>query len=199
MLPLSNKNEAPEAQADRFPPCMFPASNLGNDSPSSRGHVKMVLQEQWSAIKPSLTNLGITLPAMVKAAWVLTLRCFVSVEIICFSYQNQIVVGNFTEHVTRAEHVRSNSDSLLYTIRVDCRETIQHFLHRLERSRTCLVVAVAAPTGYDIRVVEEPISHRLCNTVPSYHEHELEELQPMPRSDSVVSRLARRLGMNRVN
>lgn len=91
-------------------------------------------------------NLGITLPAMLKAAWVLTLRCFVSVENICFGNQEQIVVGNSTDHVAHLDDARTSSNLMLYIIRVDCLEAIQHFLQRLERSRNC--VDVAASTDY---------------------------------------------------
>lgn len=198
MLSLPKNDEAPEAQPDdRFPPCLFPASNPpqtgeGDDSTTSREYVTGVLEEQWSVIEPSLTNLGITLPAMLKAAWVLTLGCFVSVESICFGYQEQIVAGNFGDHGAGVEDVRTNNNSVLYIIRVDCEEAIQHFLERLESSRNCLLVA--APTGYEIRVVKEQLSHRICNTAIQYHEYG--KLESKPWRDSVVS-LSGRLGMNR--
>lgn len=204
MLPLTNKDEASEAQPVRVPPCLFPASNFtkigeGDDSSTNRGYLRLVLKEQCSAIEPSLTSLRITLPTMLKAAWVLTLRCFVSVENICFGYQEQIVVGSFTDHVASLEDVRTSSKLMLYIIRVECGEAIQHFLQRLERSQKCL--DVAAPTGYEIRVVEAQSSHYLCNTAIHYHDHEHEhkhgELQIKPSSDSVVS-LSGRLGMNRL-
>lgn len=198
MLPLPNKDEPPEAQPDRFPPCLFPASNPtqtsgGDDAGTSRGHVKGVLEEQWSVIQPSLTNLAISLPAMLKAAWVLTLRCFVSVETICFGYREQVVVGNFADHgASLMEDMRTISNSMLYIIRVDSEEAIQHFLERLESSRNFL--AVAAPTGYEIRVAKEQLSHHLGNTAIHYHEHG--RLQSKLQSDSVVS-LSGRLGMDR--
>lgn len=214
MLPLPNNDEAPEAQPDRFPPCLFPASNFtqtgeGDDAPISRGYVELVLEEQWSAIEPSLTNLGINLPALLKAAWVLSLRCFVSVETICFGYRERIVVGNFKAHGANLEDVRINSNLMLCIVRVECGEEIQHFLQRLERSRKCL--DVAASSGYEIRVVEAELSHHLCNTAIYYddhyydhdhdhdhdHEHKHGELQSKLWSDSVVS-FSGRLGMNRL-
>lgn len=204
MLPFQNKDSASEAQPVRVSPCLFPASNFtktgeGDDSPISRGHLRLVLKEQWSAIEPSLTSLGIALPAMLKAAWVLTLQCFVSVENICFGYQEQIVVGSFTDHSASLEDVRTSSKLMLYIVRVESAEAIQQFLQRLERSRKSL--DVAAPTGYEIRVVEAQSSHHLYNTAIHYHdhqnEHEHEELQTKPSSDSAVS-LSGRLGMNRL-
>ncbi len=208
MLPLPNKDAASEAQPSRVPPCLFPASNFtetgeGDDSPISRGYLRLVLKEQWTAIEPSLTSLGITLPAMLKAAWVLTLRCFVSVENICFGYQEQIAVGSFIDRGASLEDVRTSSMLMLYIVRVECGEAIQHFLQRLERSRKCL--DVADPTGYEIRVVEAQSSHHLCNTAIYYHDHDHDhehehkhgELQTKPSSDSVVS-LSGRLGMHRL-
>lgn len=212
MLPLPNKDEAPEAQPGRFPPCLFPASNFthtgeGDDSPISRGYVKIVLEEQWSAIEPSLRNFGITLPAMLRAAWVFTLRCFVSVETICFGYRERIVAGNFKDHSANLEESRINNNLMLYIVRVECGEAIQHFLQRLERSRKCL--DVAASTGYEIRVVEAQLFHHLCNTALYYHDdyhdhghdhdHEQEHggLSSKSWSDSIVS-LSGHLGMNRL-
>lgn len=197
MLPLPKNDEAPEAQPDRFPPCLFPASNPtqtgeGDDSTKSRECVMGVLEEQWSVIEPSLTNLGITLPAMLKATWALTLGCFVSVESICFGYLEQIFVGNVADHGAGVEDVRTSSNSVDYIIRVDCEEAIQNFLERLETSRNCLVVA--APSGYEIRVVKEQLSRHICNTAIQYHEHG--KLESKPWGDSVVS-LSGRLGMNR--
>lgn len=203
MMPFPNKDAASEAQPARVPPCLFPASSFpktseGEDSPISRGHLRLVLKEQWSAIEPSLTSLGITLPAMLKAAWVLTLQCFVPVENICFGYQEQIVVGSFTDHGASLDDVRTSSKLMLYIVRVESGEAIQHFLQRLERSRKSL--DVAAPTGHEIRVVAQS-SHQLCNTAIHYHDHQHEhehgELQTKPSSDSVVS-LSGRLGMNRL-
>lgn len=202
MLPLPKKDETPEAQPDRFPPCLFPASDFtqtgkGDDSPISRGYLKLVLKEQWGAIEPFLTNLGIALPAMLKAAWVLTLRCFVSVENICFGYQEQIVSCNLADHGANLENVRNSSNLMLYIVRVEGGEAVQHFLQRLQRSRKCL--EVAASTGYEIRVVEAQLSHYLFNTAIHYHNHEHEhkhsELQTKLSSDSVVS-LSGRLGKN---
>lgn len=196
-MPLLNKDEAPEAQLDRFPSCLFPASNPtqtgeGDNSTTSRGYVEGALEEQWSVIEPSMAELGITLPAILKAAWVLTLQCFVSVEIICFGYQEQIVECNFADHAARSEDVGTTCNSMLYIIRVDCEEAIQHFLKRLESCRNFL--AATAPSGYEIRVVKEQVSRHLCNTAIHYHEHG--KVQSKPWSDSVVS-LSGRLGMNR--
>lgn len=208
MLPLPNKDEASEAQPGRVPPCLFPASNFtktgeGDDSPISKAHLGLVLEEQWSEIEPSLTSLGITFPSILKAVWVLTLGCFVSVENICFGYQEQIIVGSFTDHGVGLEDMRTNSKLMLYIVRVECGEAIQHFLQRLERSRKSL--DLAPPTGYEIRVVEAQSSHHLCNTAIRYHDHDHEneheheqgELQTKPSSDSVVS-LSGRLGMNKL-
>lgn len=204
MLPFPNKDESSEAQSCRVPPCLFPASNFtrtgeSEDSSISIGHLRLVLKEQWSAIEPSLTSLGITLPSMLKAAWVLTLQCFVSVENICFGYQEQIGLGSFIDHGASLKDVRTSSKQMLYIVRIESGEAIQHFLQRLERSRKSLYVA--APTGYEIRVVEAQSSHHLCNTALHYHDHqheyEHEELQTKPSSDSVVS-LSERLGMKRL-
>lgn len=204
MLPFQNKDSASEAQPVRVPPCLFPASNFtktseGDNSPISRGHLRLVLKEQWSAIEPSLTSLGIALPAMLKAAWVLTLQCFVPVENICFGYQDQIGAGSFTDHSASLEDVRTSSKLMLHIVRVESGEAILQFLQRLERSRKSL--DVTAPTGYEIRVVEAQSSHHLCNTAIYYHDHQHElehgELQTKPWSDSVVS-LSGRLGMNRL-
>ena len=208
MLPLPNKDEASEAQPGRVPPCLFPASNFtktgeGDDSPISRAHLRLVLKEQWSEIESS--SLGITLPAMLKAAWVLTLRCFVSVENICFGYQEQIVADSFTDHGVGLENMRTSSKLMFYIVRVECGEAIQHFLQRLEKSRKS--PDLAAPTVNEIRVVEAQSSPHLCNTAIHYHDHNHEkehehehkhgELQTKHSSDSVVS-LSGRLGMNKL-
>lgn len=58
--------------------------------------------------------------------------CIVSVESICFGYQDQIVVGNFADHGAGVEDVRTKSNSVLYIIRVDCEEAIQHFCSGLK-------------------------------------------------------------------
>lgn len=210
MLPLPKKDEASEAQPGRVPPCLFPPSNFiktgeGDDSPISRAHLRQVLKERWSEIEPSLTSLGITLPAILKAAWVLTLRCFVSVENICFGYQEEIVAGSSTDHGVGLENMRTSSGLMLYILRVECGESIQHFLQRLERSRKSL--DLAPPSGYEIRVVEAQSSHHLCNTAIYYHdpshekenehEHQHGELQTKPSSDPPVS-LSGSLGMNKL-
>lgn len=210
MLPLPNKDEASEARPGRVLPCLFPTSNItktgeGEDSPISRAHLRLVLKEQWSEIEPSLTSLGIRFPAMLKAAWLLTLRCFVSVENICFGYQEQIFAGSFADHRVGHEDMRTSSKLIFYIVRVECGEAIQHILQRLEKGRKS--PDLAAPTVNEIRVVEAQSSHHFCNTAIHYHDHNHEkehehehkhgELQTKHSSDSVVS-LSGRLGMNKL-
>src|SRR5215469_5988279 len=79
-----------EVDHNRFPPCLFPLSipTSSGDYSTARGHVELRLNGRWNAIESSFNEQGITLPAITKAAWALTLHYFVSSELICFEYHN---------------------------------------------------------------------------------------------------------------
>ncbi|KAK3346860.1 hypothetical protein B0T25DRAFT_462193 [Lasiosphaeria hispida] len=170
---------------DQFPPCLFPALNHSQQPPlppvtepasrfGSISEAKFLVSRQgWHA-----SDHRIDMPTVCKAAWMLTLQCFVQTDILCFAYQEATAAGDARttdpDNVAISrEHTRPGcSNSLvLYLTRIDIEEDVSGFLWRLERSPRSTMVAV--PLGHEIQVVGgQSAAGDFSNTILYYKGHD---------------------------
>lgn len=146
-MPSSRINEHPDPiiKHDRFPPCLLPPLRGSRTTPAlsvsapvaqfgSVIDTQFLPEQVWHKSSHHVDPLTIC-----KAAWILTLQCFVQADILCFAYQEVVPAGC------------SNSDAVLYFTRVDGGEAVQDFLRRLGSAMGSTVLA--APRGHEVRVV----------------------------------------------
>ncbi|KAF4618355.1 hypothetical protein G7Y89_g14948 [Cudoniella acicularis] len=134
--------------------CVFPASSAASTTAKRATTIEVLLasRRRDSGTTTTTRTPDIAFPTLLKAAWILTLQCFIVADIIGFRYNGPIQV-----HDEKIKDV-----SLLYLSRVDPNERVRSFLQRLDQCRPSATTTV--PTGYDIGVVDAHSSHHHCNT-----------------------------------
>ncbi|KAH6636023.1 hypothetical protein F5144DRAFT_619490 [Chaetomium tenue] len=153
-----------EVKQDRLPPCLFPTLRGSRTTPSfsvsapvtqfgSVIETQFLPEREWH--ESGHHNDPVTI---CKAAWILTLQCFVQADILCFVYQE----------VESAGRIYSTSgDPVLYLTRVDGGEEVQEFLRRLGAGAVSTVLT--APRGHEIRIVKgQPAVGDFANTLLYY-------------------------------
>ena len=153
----SRTNEPGGAKAVPFPPCLFPALNYNQklllpraqEPPSVFG---VVSEARFLAPGVGGARESVGLPTVCKAAWMLTLQCFVQTDILCFAYQK---AATGSEHAT---------DPILYFARANGDEEVESFLRRLDKSPRSSAAVV--PLGHAIWAVEgQSAVGDFCNTI----------------------------------
>ena len=134
---------------DRFPPCLLPPLRGARTTPTlsvsaSVTQFGSVIDTQFLPERKWHESGHPVDPLMVcKAAWMLTLQCFVQADILCFAYQEVVPAGCSNS---------TSGDPVLYFTRVDGEEEVQDFLRRLVGGTVSAVMA--APRGHEIRIVK---------------------------------------------
>lgn len=142
-----------QTQHDRFPPCLLPPLRGARTTPTLS--VSTPLTQFGSVIETQFfpereqheSGHSIDLMTVCKAAWILTLQCFVQADILCFAYQEAVPAG--CGHST-------SGDPVLYFTRVDGGEEVQEFLRRLRGGTVSPILA--APHGHEIRIVKGQVA-----------------------------------------
>ena len=150
--------------------CVFPASSTAS-TPVARATIKVLLARRHR--DSATTTPDIALPTVLKAAWVLTLQCFIIADIICFKYNGAIEGEQERENDSQLHNEESKDISLLYITRVDPNELVRSFLRRFHQCRAS--ASATDPTDYDIGVVGEHSSHHHCNTAICFRKQEAEQ------------------------
>jgi hypothetical protein len=147
---------------------MFPASrkvanaNGEVDSGNGRRFIPLELGEHLSRLFTQASGISVARPAIFKAAWALTIQCFIVTDVLCFKYSGPI------DPTPRKQDRSSQSQysqwiSALYVTRLDRSETVLAFLQRLEKSQKPSATT-NDPAGYDIGIFEAHSPYHECNT-----------------------------------
>ncbi|KAK3295422.1 uncharacterized protein B0H64DRAFT_474384 [Chaetomium fimeti] len=150
---------------DRFPPCLFPPLHHSQASPpagtESTPEFGFVIEPQFLPGRQwHESGHHVDLLTVCKAAWLLTLKCFVQTDIVSFAYQQEAVEAGCTS--------RMNNDPVLYFTRVDNDEEVQGFLRRLGGITPSDVLE--APRGHEIRAVKgQGVAADFANTMLCYY------------------------------
>ncbi|KAI1662836.1 acetyl-CoA synthetase-like protein [Daldinia decipiens] len=121
---------------------------------------------------PSSVTPEVSLETLLKATWILTLRCFVVADIICFKYYGPSNLNKTPQQRLDARKQENKQVSGRYFTRVDPGEPISSFLKRLDASRLSSNGTID-PIGHDIGVADEQSLRHYCNT--SLYVRELDE------------------------
>lgn len=134
--------------------CVFPSSSKTPDATER----KTIKTDPFTVrISIPLTSV----PATLKAAWVLTLQCFVVADVFCFGYHGPITVNNgLNEQKIKAAVA-------LCVLRIDRGEPVKSFISRFEQAEKASVQA-KEPESYDINMVDGGSLHHQCNTAICY-------------------------------
>ncbi|KAI0599013.1 acetyl-CoA synthetase-like protein [Biscogniauxia sp. FL1348] len=136
--------------------CIFPASS-SVAWVSGKGTVKVdIIQPQRDV--PTIP-LETPYQTLAKAAWFLTLQCFIVADTLCFQFSG-------TLNANQDQAVRPLPS--IYITRINNGETVRSFLQRLARSHDPL--ARTAHLGYSIDVVDIASSRHRCNTELYFYE-----------------------------
>ena len=161
-----------EGALPRIPRCIFPsfrAESKPDTDLKLRETDVSFLPGRWDAVESSFKDKGITLPTVLKAAWALTLQCYVSSELLCFEYHGPhhttLENGSRTNGVDN--HVLKNR-SVQCLLRLDDTEDLLAFLGRLEKGQQSTVPFV--PTGSGILFVSPVTPADFCNTTVLYRD-----------------------------
>ncbi|KAH7324581.1 hypothetical protein B0I35DRAFT_475815 [Stachybotrys elegans] len=197
-LPLAQMKidllEAAARPTPRLPPCLIPTSAkpLASSNESSTvafNTISTPISGRWNSIESWFKGQGVALPAVLKAAWALTLQCYVSSEVICFEYH-----GLGREHHKFNGHgahdgvwctngVDETPDSMLCLFRMDESENVLSFFQRMTNGRSTSVAFV--PTRDEIIFASPIPSSRTWNTSITYHNASQENLNSSHQSTTV--------------
>lgn len=174
-----------ESTAQRIPKCLFPAfgPEPGADGdPQLRETDVSQLGGRWGAVEASFREKGISLPTLLRAAWALTLNCYVSSELTSFEYQGPPQrVGHGVDHGRNGANgtngpngangangtngtsgLVSKAGSMQCIFRLDNDEELLAFLARLEGAKR--TAAPLVPAGSDIVLIAPAVAAEFCNT-----------------------------------
>lgn len=131
--------------------CLFPNSSKTPDT-TERELI------HTDPCKLAITTPASTVPARLKAAWILTLQCFIVADVFCF---------NFDGYADNKDTSENRGLTALYVTRLHRSESVKSFISRFEqRQRTS--VSENIPESCEIKVVESGSSYHQCNTVLHY-------------------------------
>ncbi|GAB1310591.1 AMP-dependent synthetase/ligase domain-containing protein [Madurella fahalii] len=159
---------------DRFPPCLFPA--LHHSPPSPLPLVAESASEFGSVLEPDFLpgrewhepGYHVDPLTLCKAAWLLTLKCFVQTDILCFAYEEVTAAGG--------SNSSTNHGPVLYFARVDGNEEVWSFLRKLAASIPSVVVT--EPRGHEVRAVKgEFAAGDFGNTMLCYYKESSDGLK----------------------
>jgi amino acid adenylation domain-containing protein len=137
--------------------CVFPASSK---TPNAVGKRTIKGDQIWAGNSVPLADI----PATLKAAWVLTLQCFVVADVFCFGYDGP----NNANGNDKVDEQKTESVSALYVLRIDRSEPVKSLVTRFGKTERAFVPA-EDPENYEIHMVERESLHHQCNTAISYH------------------------------
>ncbi|KAI1491326.1 acetyl-CoA synthetase-like protein [Biscogniauxia mediterranea] len=136
--------------------CIFPASSTVSWI-SGKGTLKVDISQPQR--DPPTIPLERSYQIFAKAAWFLTLQCFIVADTLCFQFSG-------TLNADQSQAVKPLPS--IYITRVNTGETARSFLQRLSRSHDPLSRPVHP--GYNIDVVDEASSRHRCNTELYFYE-----------------------------
>ncbi|KAK5630440.1 hypothetical protein RRF57_006155 [Xylaria bambusicola] len=103
----------------------------------------------------------VSILAILKACWSLTLQCFIVADVICFKYSSPRDLGEKERLESTIQNGRNNDTSVQYYTRIDPSETVWSFLRRFDQSQ---LNSNAVVEGHDIGVADQRSSRHNCNT-----------------------------------
>jgi hypothetical protein len=146
---------------------MFPASKHATDvngkaeTGAERGFIQLDPNEKPGNLFQQASRIAYARPAVLKAAWIVTIQCFIVTDVLCFKYNGPIEPSpkkqNHSSQSKNLQHI-----SALYVTRIDRGETVHSFLQRLDRSQE--PATISDPAGCDLGVFEEHSPYHECNT-----------------------------------
>jgi hypothetical protein len=134
--------------------CVFPSSSKTSDAAGNKILKADLLDAEKSV---PLANV----PAVLKAAWVLTLQCFVVADVFCFAYDGPTKVNN------GLGEERTQTVTAMYVLRIDRSEPVRSLVTRFGKKERAPVPA-EDPENYEINTVDRGSLHHQCNTAISY-------------------------------
>ncbi|KAE9966592.1 hypothetical protein EG328_008811 [Venturia inaequalis] len=141
--------------------CIFPYSSKTPDA-TGRGSIHA------SPCDLGITSSESTVPARLKAAWILTLQCFIIADVFCFEY-NDCVADN------DASMDQDRDQATLYVTRLHRSEPVQSFITRFEQKQRTLV-ATKVPESCEISTVASGSLYHQCNTSLYYRTNARKEI-----------------------
>lgn len=154
--------------------CVFPTSAKTSNVPGRRSiRTELLTKEDFL--------LSVNVPATLKAAWVLTLQCFIVADVFCFGF-------NGPDPVNREPTAQeSKSVTGLYVMRINRSETVRSLVTRLGLAEGDFIQTQESE-DYEINVVGGGSLDHQCNTTIYYSEDSDQHNQPEPL-DSLENRV----------
>ncbi|OTB17054.1 hypothetical protein K445DRAFT_74298 [Daldinia sp. EC12] len=142
--------------------CILPPSSHDPTS-TGRATININLDHVKERRRLSAVTSKVSFETLLKASWILTLRCFVVADIICFKYEESSDINKTHQQKFGTKKQESTRVSCRYFMRIDPHESICSFLKRLEASHLS-PNATIDPVSHDIGVADPRSLRHHCNT-----------------------------------
>ncbi|KAK8131361.1 Acetyl-CoA synthetase-like protein [Apiospora sp. TS-2023a] len=165
-----------ESPLIRFPPCLFPvsATTACDSGLANRETLNSTLNGRWNDSESRFRDRGITFSSIAKAAWAITLQCYVSSEILCFEYHGR--GDDKGDPGNGAGSDPTLAGPMLCIFRLDDTDNLLDLMKRLERGRVsrCLF----SPTGQEILYVSPIVFADRWNTSLTFQDETCQYIHP---------------------
>ncbi|KAI1377226.1 hypothetical protein F4677DRAFT_453975 [Hypoxylon crocopeplum] len=157
---MANVSERDQATRLDRSNCILPSSS-SDASSTGRHTINVDIDFANQQKNPAFSRSEVSFPTILKACWILTLRCFIVADVICFKYFGPFDLRKDEESQLETPEAGKKSNSVQYYTRVDPAESTWSFLQRLDRSQ---LNSNASVEGHGIGVANQKSSRHHCNT-----------------------------------
>ncbi|KAI1463651.1 acetyl-CoA synthetase-like protein [Daldinia caldariorum] len=152
--------------------CILPPSSHDSTS-TGRATISIHIDHVEKKRNPSIVASEASLETILKVSWILTLRCFVVADIICFKYEESSDISEIHKRKFGTKKPESRKASGRYFTRINPHESVCLFSKRLDASRLSSHPTID-PISHDIGVADSQSVRHHCNTGLYVHRMRIE-------------------------